>query len=201
MSRKNSVGLTALVRVVAGVFVCGAGLLTVVPPETTLMWRASIILAEWGHWLGLLSVFLLLRWTRSWLHGAAAVLTLVGIALLLAPLARAYASAASLTADLHSTFGIPTTISTTGAPPRPQPLAIPDLLFGVSAGEVIVDEHVYTVVDGQRLTPRSVSTGGRSREPPGGDGDSWGCLGGWQQTGVRHSQSVPGGTWLCRGQH
>ena len=116
------------------------------------MWQTSIILAEWGHWLGLLSVFLLLRWTRSWLHGASAMLTLVGMVLLLVPLVRAYESAATLTASLHATFGIPTTISTTDAPPRPQPLVASDLLFGVSAGDVIVDEHVYDVVDGERLT-------------------------------------------------
>ena len=152
MSRKNSAGLTALGRLVAGVIVCAAGLLTVVPPRTTLMWQTSIILAEWGHWLGLLSVFLLLRWTRSWLHGASAMLTLVGMVLLLVPLVRAYESAATLTASLHATFGIPTTISTTDAPPRPQPLVASDLLFGVSAGDVIVDEHVYDVVDGERLT-------------------------------------------------
>lgn len=152
MPRKNSVGLAALSRLVAGMIVCGAGLLTTMSPETTLMWQASIILTEWGHWLGLLSILLLLKWHRSWLHGTAAMLTTVGIILLLTPLAQAYSSAATLTADLHATFGIPRTISTTDAPPRPQPLVVSDLMFGISAGNVIVDEHVYDVVGGERLT-------------------------------------------------
>jgi acetyl esterase/lipase len=151
MPRKNGVGLAALGRLVAGTIVCGAGLLATMSPETTLMWRASIILTEWGHWLGLLSVLLLLKWHRSWLHGTAATLTTVGIVLLLIPLARAYDSAATLADDLHATFGIPRTISTTDALPRPQPLVASDLMFGVSAGDVIVDEHVYDVVDGERL--------------------------------------------------
>ena len=152
MPPKNGVGLAAIGRLAAGTIVCGAGLFTVVPPETTLMWEASVILTEWGHWLGLLSVLLLLRWYRSWLHGAAAMLTAVGVVLLLTPLARAYATAGTLTADLHTAFGVPSTISTTDAPPRPQPLVVADLMLGVSAGDVIVDEHVYNVVNGERLT-------------------------------------------------
>lgn len=152
MSQRNNVGVAAFGRLLCGAVVCAAGLIAVVPPETSLMWRSSVVLAEWGHWLGLLSTLLLMRWRRSWLHGTAATLTMVGIVMLFTPLARAYLVAAPLPTALHEAFGVPTTISVTDAPPRPRPLVVSDLLLGVSAGEVLVDEHVYDVVDGENLT-------------------------------------------------
>ena len=152
MSKRNRVGVAAFGRLPCGVVVCAAGLIAVVPHETALMWQASIILTEWGHWLGLLSMLLLLRWRRSWLHGTAATLTAVGVVLLFTPVVRAYLAAGSLPTTLTQAFGVPSTLSVTDAPPRPQPVVVYDLLFGVSAGEVLVDEHVYDVVDGQNLT-------------------------------------------------
>ena len=152
MSERNSVGVAAVGRLLCGATVCAAGLIAVVPHETSLMWQSSIILTEWGHWLGLLSMLLLLRWRRSWLHATAATLTAVGIVLLFSSLTRAYLTVASLPTTLTQTFGVPSALSVTDAPPRPQPLVVSDLLFGVSAGDVLVDEHVYDVVDGENLT-------------------------------------------------
>lgn len=152
MSERNSVGIAAFGRLLCGVVVCAAGLIAVVPHETSLMWQSSIVLTEWGHWLGLLSMLLLLRWRRSWLHGTAATLTAVGIILLFTPLTRAHLAVASLPTALNQAFGVPGTLSVTDAPPRPQPLVVAELLFGVPAGDVLVDEHVYDVVDGENLT-------------------------------------------------
>ena len=151
MSERNRVGIAAFGRLLCGGVVCAAGLIAVVPHETSLMWQVGVILTEWGHWLGLLSTLLLLRWRRSWLHGTAATLTAVGIVMLFTPLTRAYSAAATLPTTLHEAFGVPTTLSVTGAPPRPQPLVVSDLLFGVSADDVLVEEHVYDVVDGENL--------------------------------------------------
>ncbi len=152
MSESNSVGVAVFGRLLCGAAVCAAGLIAVVPHETSLMWQSSVILTEWGHWLGLLSMLLLLRWRRSWLHGTAATLTAVGIVMLFTPLTRAYRTAESLPTTLNQAFGVPRRLSVTDAPPRPQPLVVSDLLFGVSAGDVLVDEHVYDVVDGENLT-------------------------------------------------
>ena len=152
MSERNSVGVAAFGRLLCGATVCAAGLIAVVPHETSLMWQWSIILTEWGHWLGLLSMLLLLRWRRSWLHGTAATLTMVGIVLLFTPLTRAFLAAASLPTTLNQAFGVPRMSSVTDAAPRPQPLVVTELLFGVATGDVLVDEHVYNVVDGENLT-------------------------------------------------
>ena len=152
MSERNHASVAAFGRLLCGTVVCAAGLIAVVPHETSLMWQSSVVLTEWGHWLGLLSVLLLLRWRRSWLHGTAATLTIVGIVMLCTPLVRAYLAAAALPTALHEAFGVPATISVTDAPPRPQPLVLSDLLFGLSSGDVLIDEHVYDVVDGENLT-------------------------------------------------
>ena len=152
MSERTTVGIAAFGRLLCGAAVCVAGLVAVVPHETSLMWKSSIILTEWGHWLGLLSTLLLLRWRRSWLHGTAATLTAMGIVLLFTPLIQAYLAAVSLPSSLAQAFGVPSTLSVTDAPPRPQPLVVADLIFGVSTGDILVDEHVYDVVDGQNLT-------------------------------------------------
>ena len=152
MSARTTVGIAAFGRLLCGAAVCVAGLVAVVPHETSLMWKSSIILTEWGHWLGLLSTLLLLKWRRSWLHGTAATLTAMGIVLLFTPLIQAYLAAVSLPSALAQAFGVPSTLSVTDAPPRPQPLVVADLIFGVSTGDILVDEHVYDVVDGQNLT-------------------------------------------------
>ena len=152
MSQRRNIGIGAVSRLIVAGVVCVAGLIAVIPHETSLMWQMSVILSEWGHWLGLLSLLLLLGWRQSWLHGTAATLTVVGIVMLFTPVARAYLSAATLPAQLQQAFGVPVTISVTAAPPRPQPLVVSDLLFGVSTGDFLVDEHVYGVVEGENLT-------------------------------------------------
>ena len=148
----RSTYLSGLVRFIVGLIVCGAGLIAVAPHQNATMWRASIIITEWGHWFGLLSLLFLLRWRRSWLHATAATLTTVGVLLLWTPLARASMMAVTLPTALQVAFGEPIAGSSTDEPLRPAPLVLSELFFGVSPGDVLVDEHVYDVVDGENLT-------------------------------------------------
>ena len=144
--------IAAVTRLVSGLLVCAAGLVAVVPHQNSTMWQASVLLTEWGHWLGLLSLLLLLGWHRSWLHATAATMTAVGIVLLLTPVTRAYMLAATLPSDLHDAFGVPVKTSSTDAASRQAPLVFRELMLGGSPVDVIVDEHVYDVVDGENLT-------------------------------------------------
>lgn len=141
---------------VVSLVILAAGLVAVIPHRDALMWQASIITSEGGHWLGSGSVILLFSflsgWRRSGVHKLAVVLSAIGIGLLFVPLVQAYQAAAPLPQELQASFGEPLVTSTTHDPPRPTPLVPLDLAFGVNAGQVIVDEHVYNVVDGQRLT-------------------------------------------------
>ena len=151
MSTRNET-VAGWARLVVGLAVCGAGLVAVIPHQTAAMWQASIIITAWGHWIGLLSLLLLFGWRRSWVHATAATVSAVGIVLLWTPLVRASLMATTLPSALHEAFGEPVTTSSTDEPPRPEPLVLADLFFGVSAGDVLVDEHVYDVVDGENLT-------------------------------------------------
>ncbi len=152
MSPSNPAGPLAFGRLAFSLVVFAGGLVAMVPHRDALMWQASVITGEGGHWVGGASVVLLLGWRRSWLHKVAVALTTVGIVLLFTPLAQAYRVAAALPNALHEAFGVPHVTSTTEAGPRRAPLVPIDLVFGVSAGEVIADEHVYNVIDGEKLT-------------------------------------------------
>lgn len=154
MSKDQKPGIAGVTRLIVGMAVCGLGVVAVAPHHTRLLWQASVMVGEWGHWLGILSLLLLPGCRRSWLHGAGATLTLAGVVLLLSPVARAMMAAPSITADMEATFGSPTQLSSTEETPRAAPLVLPDLLLGVSAGEVLLDEHAYSVdpSTGENLT-------------------------------------------------
>ena len=143
---------SGLSRCILSLIICGAGLVAVAPHHNAAMWRASIIITEWGHWLGLLSLFSLLGWRRSWLHATAATVTAVGVLLLWTPIARASLMASTLPSALLAAFGEPVDAPATDEPLRPAPLVVGDLFFGVSTGDVLVDEHVYDVAGGENLT-------------------------------------------------
>ena len=152
MASARHTSSTGTGRLLVALIVFGVGLLAVVPHETTLMWQASVLVTEWGHWLGLASLLLLLGRGRSWPHGAAALLTLLGAVMLLSPAARAMLVSPSVAGALDQTFGSAGRLTSTDAPGRPAPLVLADLLLGASAGDVLLDEHVYDVVDGENLT-------------------------------------------------
>ena len=129
-----------------------SGSIAVLEQPTDLIWQMSVILNEWGHWLALLALLLLPGWRRSWVDATGAMIALVGIVLLLTPLAGAIRISGRLSHDLDRTFGTVNTHSLTDQPARPAPLVFVDLARGVRTKGVIVDEHVYNVVEGENLT-------------------------------------------------
>ena len=152
MAGNHTVTAGSFGRLVCATAVAGAGLVAVLPQPTAVLWQASVILSEWGHWLALLALLLLPGWRRSWADATASVVACLGIALLLSPMVRAYQLNDTLPAALADTFGTPDPSRSTNQPPRTAPLVLTDLLLGVSATDVIVDEHVYAVVEGEDLT-------------------------------------------------
>ena len=154
MPTQNRPGLGGIVRLVLGIAVAGLGVVAVAPPQTQVMWQASILVGGWGHWLGGVSLLLLPGFRRSWLHGAAAMLTVTGVALLLSPVTRGLMAAPTIAAAFDTTFGTPPRLSTTDETARPSPLVVSDLIFGVSVGDVLLDEHVYSLdpATGENLT-------------------------------------------------
>ena len=152
MVHTNRVGAGALGRMISAVAVAAGGLIAVLEQPTALIWQASVILSEWGHWLALLALLLLPGWRRSWADATGAMIASVGIVLLLTPLARAYRLSETLPADLDRAFGPMTALSLSHQPRRPAPLVLTDLVRGVQSTDVLVDEHVYDVMEGEDLT-------------------------------------------------
>ena len=144
-------GPGALGRTICGACVAAAGVIAVAPQPTSVLWQASVIVGEWGHWLALLALLLLPGWRRSRTDAAGALVAALGIVLLLSPVIRARALNATLPAALDRAFGPPPAGAATVRPPRPAPLVFGDLLLGVSSADVMVDEHVYAVVENEQL--------------------------------------------------
>ena len=144
-------GPAAAGRVICGGCIAAAGLIAVAPQPTSLLWQASVLLSEWGYWLGALALLLLPGGRRSRTDLVGALAAALGILLLLSPVARAWALNAVLPGALHAAFGQPPANTPTEQPPRPAPLVLPDLLLGVAWDDVIAEEHVYAVVEGEQL--------------------------------------------------
>lgn len=152
MATRETVTLGSVGRLIAAAGVAGLGLIAVLPPSTALVWQASVLVGEGGHWIALPSLLLLPGWRRSWVDTIASVAASLGLVLLLSPVWHAYRVSAQLPQALTTRFGQADVTAPTEQPPRPAPLVTSDLLFGVSSPEVIVDEHVYRVVEGDELT-------------------------------------------------
>ena len=152
LKHTSRVGVGALGRMITATAVAAGGLIAVLEQPTSLIWQASVLLSEWGHWLALLALLLLPGWRRSWADATGAMVASVGIVLLLTPLARAYRLSETLPADLDRAFGPAAAPSLLLPPRRPAPLVLTDLIRGVQTSDVLVDEHVYDVVDGENLT-------------------------------------------------
>lgn len=150
MSVRNGIAVR-LARLLGGAAIGALGLSAVLPQPTALAWQISLLASEWGHWFALVALLLLPGWRRSRMNALGSLLAAVGIVLLLAPLAQAIALNRRLPAALTEAFGNVQATPASADEPRRSPLVIRDLVLGVGSHDVLVDEHVYTVVEGQAL--------------------------------------------------
>ena len=151
MAQNNTFNIGTLGRLVSGISVCIAGIIATSPQPTRLLWQASVVLSEWGHWLALLSLLLIPGYRRSRLDALGSILAAIAILLLLVPLWNAVTLSRTLPISLEKTFGSSISQSIPNKPPRPAALVFKDLLAGISSSDVLVDEHVYQVVDNKQL--------------------------------------------------
>lgn len=140
-----------VVHLLVATIITSAGLVALLPQPTALMWQASVIIGEAGYWLVIPATLLLIGWKQSPLRTVAAVMTLVGITLLLIPLAQGFVLARSLPDRLTARFGHPQPRSPFADNTRATPLSVISLITGISSTNIIVDEHVYPGVDGTEL--------------------------------------------------
>ena len=151
MTRPSESHLDAAVRLAAGLIILTAGLIAALPQPTALIWQASVLLSEAGYWLSVPSLLLVIGWRRSPVHAVAALLTLGGVGLFLSSVAQALAVSRSLPNLMIERFGETAAPSAVAAAARPVPLSLAALLTGIASDDVVVDEHVYAVVDGEEL--------------------------------------------------
>jgi hypothetical protein len=103
-------------RIAAGLALVAAGLIGTLPQPTARLWQTSVLINEWGHWLGLVALILLIGCHRSAGRVVAAVIGLAGSVLLLLPLAQARALNTSLPPELTAAFGPGSTCTVRGLP-------------------------------------------------------------------------------------
>ena len=65
MQRTNNFNIGTFGRLAGGIFLFIAGIIAISPQPTRLIWQASVISSEWGHWLALLSLLLIPGYRRS----------------------------------------------------------------------------------------------------------------------------------------
>ena len=142
-------------RLVWGGLFAGLGLLAVVPAPTSDLWKASLGVTEWGHWVGLLALVPALPgWRRSRAGQAGALLGLIGAGLAFSSLVRAVPTAAAVPDALTAAFGTARPRSSTGPDPIPAratPFSLLDVLRGVPQPAVRLDTLTYASPDGEPL--------------------------------------------------
>jgi acetyl esterase/lipase len=98
---------TASLRLWIAVVLFLLSLLAVMPAQTYNLWKASIAGAEWGHYVALAGMAMLLVpfWWRSVMGQLAGGLTVVAIGIALSPSVRAMNAGRDLEAQLDAAFG------------------------------------------------------------------------------------------------
>jgi acetyl esterase/lipase len=143
-----------VLRLIGGLFFLALASLTVVQPPTRLLWAASVAATEWGYWLALGAVIVLIP-TRGnpRLGKLGALLTLGAIGLFMMPVVRAKQLNATLPATLESRFGpAQRQRNDFAALPRHEPLNLAELLNPIDTPPVRYEERVFAAHDGQSLS-------------------------------------------------
>lgn len=129
----------------------GLGLLGLFKAPLGLLWMPAIAATEWGHLLAVVPLLVLL------LPGGAGVISWSGVALaalamilLLSSLGRALKYSRGLEARFTQAFGPVVPPEFPGAPARPAPLVLSQLL-SVPTPSVAPTRHLYRELDGQAL--------------------------------------------------
>jgi acetyl esterase/lipase len=124
-------------------------LLTVFSAPAKPLWYVAIAVTEWGHYLAIGSLVLMVLSRRS---RAASGLALASALLFLSPLVRAWFLARQLPAQLETRFGAVTPREGFHAPARARPLNFLNLFTGVPSPSVRVTTRIYATVQGQALS-------------------------------------------------
>lgn len=145
--------MIAILRLGIAIVLLLVALCTVIPVQTYSMWELSVAATEWGQWIALVSLLLLIIPTggRRGVNRAARWLLVFSILLSALPTARAMAVGRVLDDRLVRSFGAPTVRSLPGAPGRTTALSVPSLFAKPPSPEVRIQTMPFVVRDGVPL--------------------------------------------------
>ena len=144
----------AILRLLGGLFFLGLASLTLIQPPTRGLWAASVAATEWGYWLALAALVVLIP-TRGnpRLGRLGALMTLCAMALFMIPVARAKQLNSTLPQSLEARFGKAERQRNDFAQPaRPEPLNLAELLHPAETPPIRYEERVFATPDGQELS-------------------------------------------------
>lgn len=148
MARPRDRHETAGVRLLIALILFLASLLAVMPAQTYNLWKASIVAAEWGHYIAVAGLLTLLVpfWWRSVMGQLAAGITVVAVLVALSPSIRAVNAGRGLDRRLEAAFG-------RGQPARAmqRPLEIRTLVLPPRERNVRMATLIYARRDDKRL--------------------------------------------------
>ncbi|MFQ5636871.1 MAG: alpha/beta hydrolase fold domain-containing protein [bacterium] len=141
------------VRLAYALLVFALSLLAIFEAPTRLLWMAAVLVTEYGHFLAILSLAVLLPgWRHSWLGRFSVVLALIASLLTLTPILRALPVKNQLPEQFEIAFDNTSDNGSLGEIGRQDPLDFSDLLFGIEFSTIESSTHVYSRTDGKELT-------------------------------------------------
>lgn len=129
-------------------------LLAVMPAQSYNLWKASIAGAEWGHFVAIAGIIMLLVpfWWRSVMGQLAGGLTVVAIGVALSPAVRAMNAGRGLESRLEAAFGKAIPRERPGAEPMARPLSISRMIRNSDPKGVRVRTLNYVTRDSKPIT-------------------------------------------------
>ena len=156
MSRQTSFLKTntwRYVRLAYSLLVLALSLLAVFEAPTRLLWMAAILVTEYGHFLVILPLAVLLPgWRHSWPGRFSVVLALIASLLILTPMLRALQVKNRLPEQFELAFENKSDKDSSAEIGRQDPLDFSDLWFGIEFSTIESSTHVYRRIDGKALT-------------------------------------------------
>jgi acetyl esterase/lipase len=143
-----------LFRFTAGIALLGAAALTTVPAPTELLWRISIAATEGGHWLALAALLPALPRTGQGILGrVGSLLSLAAAVMFVLPLYHAQQMNRELPKRLDTMFGAERRDRDKFAEDaRPEPFVVGDVIGSVRSRPVRLEERVFSMPNGEKLT-------------------------------------------------
>ena len=146
--------MLTVLRFLGGLFFLAVASLTLLRPPTRFLWAASVGATEWGYWLALAALVVLIPTRGAPRLGRLGVLmSFAAMALLIMPVVRAKQLSDTLPPSLEARFGPAQRHRHDFAePPRPLPLNFAELLHPAETPAVRYEERVFAAHDGQNLS-------------------------------------------------